>query len=152
MSMLIHVRTMLCSNAVSLLNHLQMCVIVQGLYLVEVRLLGYENPTGKCQDCWKRFNGQWRWRCCDDFERSNQCTDGDRECDSYFIYCLRPFQTRDSREGGCSNSDKTVTSTVNTDDGMIDFSQSEVLGLNNPFQLQGLTEDYEVRHLTLINN
>ena len=132
------------SIAVFLYTHSQMCVIVQGLYLVEVRLLGYENPTQRCLS-----NGGQRLSCCDDFRRQDRCTDGDRECDSYFIYCLRAFQTRDSQEGGCPNSDRTVTSDVNTDDGMIDFSQSTVLGLNNPFQLQGLTEDYRVSYTSV---
>ena len=124
-----------------------MCVIVQGLYQVEVRLLGYENPTQRCLS-----NGGQRLSCCDDFNRQDRCTDGDRECDSYFIYCLRPFQTQGSQEGGCSNSDRAERSAVNVDDGMIDFSQTEVLGLNNPFQLQGLTDDYRVSYLTLVNS
>ena len=126
------------------LNRLQMFVIVQGLYQVEVRLLGYENPTQRCQGC-RVFGSQRVRSCCDDFSRSTRC-DGDRKCDSYFIYCLRPLQ---SQEGSCSNSDRTVTSAVNTDDEMIDFSQSKVLGLNNSFQLQGLTEDYRVSLLAV---
>ena len=123
------------------LNRLQMFVIVQGLYQVEVRLLGYENPTQRCQGC--RVFGSGVRSCCDDFSRSTRCV-GDRKCDSYFIYCLRAFQTRDSQEGGCPNSDGTVTSAVNTDDGMIDFSQDIILGLENSFQFQGLTKDYTV--------
>ena len=146
---MLYVVTMLRSIALSLLNHLQLCIVVQGFYLVEVRLLGYENPTEKCQGCLRTYNGISTLRCCDDFSRSDQCTDGGRECDSYFIYCLRPLQSQDFQEGGCSNSDRTVTSAVNVDDEMIDFTQSEILGLNNPFQLQGLTKDYRVSYTSV---
>ena len=105
---------------------------------MEVRLLGYENPTQRCREC--RLINNLR-SCCDDFSRNDQCTEGDRECDSYFIYCLRPFGTSNAQEGGCSNFEKMVSS-VHTDDGMIDFSQSEVLGLDNPLHLRGLRDDY----------
>ena len=108
---------------------------------MEVRLLGYENPTQRCQEC-RAFRSGVK-SCCDYYYRSTPC-DGDRKCDSYFMYCLRPLQSQDFQEGSCSNSDRTVTSAVNTDDEMIDFTQSKVLGLNNSFQLQGLTEDYRV--------
>ena len=118
-----------------------MCVIVKGLYHVEVKLLGYENPTQRCQEC--RLSNGLR-SCCDDFSRNDRCTDDDRECDSYFIYCLRPFETSNTREGGCSNFHEKMISGVNTDDNQsgIDFSQSKVLGLDNPLHLHGLTDDY----------
>ena len=127
-----------------LLSLLQLCVIVEGLYQVEVRLLGYENPTGRCQACQVLLNGIRS--CCDDFGKSDGCTDDDRECDSYFTYCLRPFGSQDSQEGGCSNLDNSerMTSNVSSDDGSIDFTQDIVLGLDNPFHLQGLTNDYTV--------
>ena len=99
--------------------------------MVEVRLFGYENPTGRCEECPRRFTTLPK-RCCDDFDRDSNCDEDDRECDSYFTYCLRPFNTTFS---GCSTYE-TMTSTVNTDDGPLDFSQSTVLGLHNPFQLQ----------------
>ena len=98
--------------------------------MVEVRLFGYENPTGRCEECPRGRNMEPR-RCCDDFSRDSNCFQGDRECDSYFTYCLRPFDTTDS---DCSTYE-TVTSTVNTDDGPLDFSHSTVLGLPNPLQL-----------------
>ena len=99
--------------------------------MVEVRLFGYENPTGRCEECPRESNVEPR-RCCDDFSRSSNCDEGDRECDSYFTYCLRPYGVGGT---GCSNFDEPVTSAVNTDDGPLDFSQSTVLGLPNPLQL-----------------
>ena len=118
-----------------------MCVRVQGHYNVEVRLLGYENPTQRCQGCRSFTSGVKS--CCDDFSRSTRCIDG-RQCDSYFIYCLRPFQTEDYQQGACSNFDGKVQSAANMDDGRIDFSQSLILGLDNPFHLEGLTQNYTV--------
>ena len=101
--------------------------------MVEVRLSGYRNPTGRCEECPHERNVEPR-RCCDDFNRYSNCFQGNRgrECDSYFTYCLRPYGTTFR---GCFTYE-TVTSTVNTDDGPLDFSQSTVLGLPNPLQLQ----------------
>ena len=100
--------------------------------MVEVRLFDYQNPTGRCEQCPQFDSTTFPRKCCDDFSRSSNCDEGDRECDSYFTYCLRPFDTTDR---DCSTYE-TVTSTVNTDDGPLDFSQSTVLGLPNPLQLQ----------------
>ena len=124
--------------------HLQLCVIVEGLYQVEVRLLGYENPTGRCQGC--PFHNGFR-SCCDSFNRNDRCTDGDRGCDSYFTYCLRPFGNQTSQDGGgCSDRDNSeiMTSQANENDGGVNFFQSTVLGLGNPFLFQGLTNNYMV--------
>ena len=128
------------------LNHVQLCVIVQGDYQVEVRLLGYENPTQTCQECLR--NDRQR-RCCDSNNLATRgCSDGSR-CDSYFIYCLRAFDDEDSREGGCSDRER-MTSGRNWGDGSIDFTQDTVLGLDNPFYLQGLRSDYMVSALVLL--
>ena len=99
--------------------------------MVEVRLFGYQNPTGRCEQCPNSFISDPR-RCCDDFSRDSYCDEGDRECDSYFTYCLKPYGIGGM---GCSNLVESLTSTVNTDDGPLDFSQSTVLGLPNPLQL-----------------
>ena len=56
----------------------------------------------------------------------------------YFIYCLRPL---DSDGQGCSGY-RNMTSLVNLDDGVVDFSQSIVLGLQNPLTLYGIEESY----------
>ncbi len=111
-------------------------MLVGGRYIVEVELFGYSNPTQTCQDC--RSGGQFaNPGCCDRHDRGT-CLDGDR-CDSYFLYCL---STIDSSGRDCSYSGNRV-STVNMDDGSVDFNQSVVLDLENPLQLLGLTDVYE---------
>ena len=116
---------------------MQVCVVVEGLYQLEVRLYGYNNPTGRCEAC-SRTDGPRG--CCDDFDMS-MCTGSDL-CDSFFNYCL---QDLGSEEIQCSYPGSR-NSTFNTDDSMtIDFSESTVLGLENPLILPGLTDDYHVR-------
>ena len=114
--------------------NMQVC---EGLYVVEVQLFGYNNPTGTCYDkrC-LRNNG--RHRCCDTPSgMTSYCIDF-RRCDSYFIYCLRPLG---SSGQGCSDY-VAVESEVNNNDNDLDFSQSMVLGLENPLTLRGLTKKY----------
>ena len=102
---------------------------------MEVELFGYNNPTQTCQDC--RSGGPFaNPGCCDRHDRSI-CDGGDR-CDSYFFYCLRTIGTTGRN---CSYFGSRV-STANMNDGEINFSQSSVLGLENPLQLQGLTNAY----------
>ena len=109
---------------------------MRGWYVVEVRLFGYNNPTQTCQDC---LFGQFADHgCCDNFDRTI-CMGGDR-CDSNFIYCLR---TIGSTGRNCSYFG-TKLSSVNTNDGLINFNQNSVLGLDNPLRLQGLTDAYIV--------
>lgn len=45
---------------------------------------------------------------------------------------------------GCQFGEK-IMSTVNVNDGPVNFSQSIVLGLENPFQLKGPVDAYEVQ-------
>ena len=122
-----------------------MCsVIVQGRYLVEVRLFGYSNPTGRCRGC-PPFDGSQPQSCCDAFDTTT-CSD-ELLCDSYFIYCLRPLGS--SRGSSCFNFESRM-STVNTDDKPIDFSQRKVLGLDNPLLLPGFTDTYSVSNYIVI--
>jgi hypothetical protein len=72
---------------------------------------------------------------------TNDCT-GERRCDSYFIYCLRPIGDREL--DGCSSSEHRNISSVNPNDGPLNFSQSTVLFLSNPQVLSGLRRAYEV--------
>ena len=116
---------------------MQVCEIVHGRYEVEVRLVSYNNPTGRCPGC--RLSGNDEVGCCDTF-RVETCEDSQR-CDSFFVYCLRPLNS--TVEGGCANFE-TKTSNSNLNDGPVDFSRSTVLGLPNPFLLQGLTDAYTV--------
>ena len=124
---------------------IQVCVLVEGRYIVEVRLNGYTNPTGKCNSnndsCFTR-NG--RQTCCDS-DNTNECM-GQERCDSYFVYCLRPLGTVDIM--GCPNNEMSTVSLSNEDDGSgIDFSLSRVLGLRNPQIFPGLGNAYEVSYL-----
>ena len=129
------------------LNHLQLCVIVQGLYQMEVRLLGYQNPTHTCQDCPVPSDSNGRRRCCDgSSDVTSECDLDYRPCDSYFKYCLRSFG---DESASCSNHQKMISS-VNRNDQSIDFSKNIVLGLDNPFRLPGLTDDYTVSSLVVL--
>ena len=114
-------------------------MLVEGRYLVEVRLNGYTNPTGRCRDC----NSVTGLICCDTSGLSTMnCRGG---CDSYFIYCLRPFGDARQPPEGCfeSSNEYRNVSSVNTDDRPLNFSQSRVLGLNNPQVLSGLEDIYD---------
>ena len=113
---------------------MQACVVVEGLYQLEVTVLGYNNPTGRCRDCLYVSHGVRG--CCDRFPETMNCSDF--LCDSFFIYCLRTLGTTGR---GCSYFGNRV-SDFNTDDGPLNFSQSTVLGLENPIILQGLTDTY----------
>ena len=121
---------------------MQVCVIVKGLYQLEVTVFGYNNPTGRCHQCVNPANNQPG--CCDDFVQTN-CS-GNFSCDSFFVYCLRPAL---ERTGGNCSYFSNQTSDFNPDDGDLNFSQSPVLGLDNPIILQGLTNAYMVHNKSL---
>ena len=113
----------------------QVYVVVQGRYIVQVRLNGYSNPTGRCQECpqiQRLKDGQWIpiHSCCDNHHQTN-CSDNDL-CDSFLIYCLRPFgETR------LNLTDETIKrSFVYEDDAVID--------LDYTLNLSGLGYSYEV--------
>ena len=117
-------------------------MLVQGRYVLEVRLNGYDNQENSCVDC--QPEGRMRFGCCDDHNRNNGDCSGNRPCDSYFIFCLRPFGSeRVTYDCRTLYNDTKVTS-VNNNDGPVDFTDEIVLGLENPFLLPGLTEEYEV--------
>ena len=113
---------------------------VCGHYIVQVRVNGYSNPTGKCYD----------QNSCDSSPNSTHCCDGacssnsscEEQSDSYFIYCLRPLGTE--RRLGYHPNEIRTNSSVNENDGDIDFSDSIVLGLSNPLYLTGLDTAYKV--------
>ena len=103
---------------------------------MEVRIFGYDNPTQRCQDC---RDGQFaNPGCCDGFTAAT-CP-GALRCDSYFFYCLR---TIGSSGRNCSYFGNRI-SDCNQDDEPISFNRNSVLGLENPLQLQGLTNAYAV--------
>ena len=114
-------------------------MLIKGGYLLEVEVFGYNNPTGRCQDC-LRPAGKNERSCCD--SPNHTICSGDQRCDSYFVYCSRPLNSY-SEEASCHFGERVI-STVNVDDGPVNFSQSTVLGLENPLQLQGPSQVYEV--------
>ena len=124
--------------------YVQVCVVVEGRYLVEVRLNGYTNPTGK-----RRHKSGTGIRCCDD-NTATVCSSSSLLCDSYFIYCLRLFGDARQPPEGCSNEMIEYRSSspyYNPNDGHLNFSQSTVLGLDNPQVLPGLRGPYQVSDL-----
>ena len=82
--------------------------------------------------------------CCDDFRRLDDCNHPDRACDSYFIFCLRTFGTQRERYNCQENYKGTRVTSANINDGVLDYTNKTVFGLENPFLLPGLTEDYKV--------
>ena len=82
-------------------------------------MLDYDNPTGRCQAFINTGRG-----CCDSPRDSSPCS-GNRLCDSYFTYCLRPFR----RVGGDCSGYESRVSGVNWNDGS---SRDALLGLENP--------------------
>ena len=119
-------------------------MLVEGRYIVEVRMNGYSNPTGKC-NCFRHTQNGRQQICCDSLN-INECM-GQERCDSYFLYCLRPFGTV---VFGCLNNETRAISAPNEDDGPgIDFSLSRVLGLSNPQNFPGLGDAYEVSYFIL---
>ena len=120
---------------------MQICEHVQGLYLLEVGLNGYANPDGKCIACPRGMNTN---SCCDDFGRFKNCNHPDRACDSYYIFCLRTFGTERERYNCQKNYKGTRVTSINVNDAPLDYTNKTVLGLENPFLLPGLTEDYKV--------
>ena len=116
-------------------------MLVRGRYVVEVELLGYDNPTQRCQDCRR---GQFADPgCCDFYDRTICTRQVNYRCDSYFFYCLRTI----GHSGRNCSYFGNRTSDSNLDDGLINFNLSSVLGLENPLQLQGLTDVYAVSYL-----
>jgi hypothetical protein len=124
---------------------LSQLTLVKGLYVIQLQLLGYDNPTQQrifCNSdrCFLTFGV-----CCDD--GGGSCGNGNRRCDTFFIYCLRPLGTNGFDCG--SNSGSEIQSGVNENDAVINFSQSTVLGLSNPINLPGLTNDWNVSVLVV---
>ena len=120
---------------ISITACIQVCM-VDGLYVLQVRMISYSNPTGGCHECSDNHG------CCDGL---NSTTDsvcsGEQRCDSYFVYCLR---VRYSSGSGCGSYNATRRSLTNLNDAAVDFSQSTVLGLENPLTLPGLTNAWDV--------
>ena len=116
-----------------------MCLLVEGLYQLEVTLSSYSNPTGRCGGCGPSQG------CCDD--HGDTTCGGLEHCDTYFIYCLRTIGST----GRCYFGN--MTSDVSIDNSHTDFSsRSMVFGLDNPLILQGLTSNYSVYTINVIEH
>ena len=110
--------------------------------MLEVELYGYSNPTGRCRGCLVRNTDQSLGGCCDQFTATS-CTN-ELRCDSFFTFCL------ESERGGCLSGTEQ-RSDVNINDGFLNFSQSSVLGLENPLIISGSADPYTVSELTITN-
>ena len=109
---------------------------------MQMRLNGYSNPTGQCGQIDECRTSSGQLRCCDGpLVPATDCSFGAR-CDSYFIYCLRRFGELQLSTQLCRS--KQVRSRLNSNDGPRDFSQSRVLGLDNPLNLSGFGGAYNV--------
>lgn len=132
-----------CSLSISyVLTIVSQISLVEGLYIVRAQIHGYRNPYQY------RLLGCSSTRCqaiCCDSNIMRQCISGERQCDTFFIFCLRPLGTSGY---GCSslNNDSVTVSDVNLNDAAIDFSNSTFLGLSNPLVLQGSTNVWNVSH------
>ena len=117
------------------LNHSQ--IIVSGNYTLNITLISYINQNNYCAVCFDDNYG-----CCDNND-ATVCT-GSLRCDTYFEYCLLPLETANTRPTRRYQCSPVATSTVLTDDGPIDFSQSVVLGLSNPLLLSKTSSTWTV--------
>ena len=122
-------------------DYVTQLTLVEGLYTLQAQLLGYDNPNQlRFNGC---NNGGCFTECCDG---TGTCTNGFRRCDTFFIFCLRPFGSGNPLSCG-SSSGSEMQSNVSIDaDATFDFSQSTFLGLSNPLVFQGLTNTWNVSH------
>lgn len=116
------------------LIHIFAQVYVNGDYVLQVRTHSYSNPNNRCAFCGTSL-------CCDfnfDNDRGATCS-GSENCDNFFYYCLRAFQSTGERCAGGQ-----FTPSFIRDGGPIDFNQDKVLGLANPLPLIGLSTAWSV--------
>lgn len=112
----------------------QLSVFVSGDYVLEVHVMSYSNPTNGGEG----LSGG----CCDGGEPP-ACT-GNRRCDTYFRFCLRPFNTP-GIDRGCGTSAVVTSTDSELNNGSIDFTQPSFLGLDNPLSLSGLAPFWQVQ-------
>lgn len=109
---------------------------------MRVKVHSYDNPTNQCSgsNCNFTSANPEDFKCCDTRNTTN-CTGGMR-CDNMFTYCLQPLKMQPVING-CNDSD-VMTSTPNWNGSAINFTQDMVLGLDNPFFLEGLAMEWMV--------
>ena len=127
-----------------ILTILSQLTLVEGLYIVQAQIHSYTNPNQRRVTGCSTILGvilRCSSTCCDNGDGA--CTSGGRRCDTFFLFCLRPFGT----EIGCdSNHDIVMQSNNTNNDGSIDFSQGTFLGLSNPLVFQGLNNSWNVSY------
>lgn len=112
-----------------------------------MRVHNYSNPTNRCPVC--RDNDILPVGCCDRFTNLGSCEGADR-CDNAFFYCLRelgspPDEDPTQLRGLCGfHTREGKISQQNVDGEDIDFSQDNVLGLENPISLSGISSRWTV--------
>ena len=136
----------LCCSLIVSVSLVSQLTLVKGLYIVQVQLHDYDNPTQQrflgcnANEC---FTG-----CCDG---SGVCTSGFRRCDTRFFFCLRPALNSPVTTDCDPNNNSVMQSNVENDnDENFDFTQSTFLGLTNPLIFQGLTNAWNVSHDVLL--
>lgn len=125
-------------------------VDAQSGYNVKLRLSNYSNPRQLRPFCGGGTCYSNLYYCCDGGTGIGvSCpTEGadllENRCDTFFVYCLR--NTNTTIGAGCSNSEERLLSNVSQNDASLNFSQSTVLGLENPLTFQGLTNYWNVNN------
>ena len=119
---------------------------MEGLYFLQARVNNFSNPNQRSfRDC--NEDGLCSFfLCCDDRDLGS-CgfSTGAERCDTFFVFCLRPLGTTGFGCGSNTNSGSVIRSDVNENDATtIDFSQNSFLGLSNPVNLTGLTNNWNV--------
>ncbi len=109
---------------------MQLSVLVSADYVLQVEMVSYSNPSNIHSD----------GLSCDPISN----------CDTFFTYCLLP---RASTAEVCPNTAPgfTLVSSIIRDGAEIDFSQLNVFGLPNPFNLTGISTAWEVMTLLHFN-
>ena len=115
---------------------------MEGLYILQAQLLDYDNPNQLSFHC-SNQSEFCQVDCCDGRQ---DCVSGNRRCDTFFTFCLRPLGTTGFGCGSPSSGSE-IQSEVNQNDAAIDFSQSTFLGLSNPIVIPGLTNDWNVSYI-----
>ena len=112
---------------------------------MEVQVLSYSNPTNTCGgsgcQCNRTLLHDRGCRCCDVAGgTSSNCDEDINSCDNIFTYCLRRTLLSLSN---CDGSERMTTRT-NWNGAPLNFKNETVLGLPNPFILEGLDSQWMV--------
>lgn len=113
-----------------------------GNYTVTITLHSYSNLLETCVEC----NSQGFYGCCDDSSRraSQGCAGSYFRCDTQFHFCLLPVGSVSSNPPiQCSGP--TIDTAIERESGKtIDFPLGEVLQINNPLVLSGISSIWMV--------